>query len=241
MLLYARTQPVSPMSISVTAAFLLHLSAAVYLMLSQQIAFAPLKTINISLLPPPPSHHEPKTVAEQPKPPTPALTPPKPAVHAKPTPKPPPKARPKVRAKTPPKPRPVAPVPASVQVANNPPPPPGPSQSTDTPIPTPAAAVTPIPERYQPPMGSANYLNNPKPSYPRMARRRGMQGQVILRVKVSAAGLPLAISVQESSGFKSLDQAALRSVRRWRFIPASRAGIAVQATVNIPIKFQLEG
>ena len=44
----------------------------------------------------------------------------------------------------------------------------------------------------------------------RMARRRGQQGRVALQVNVSAEGMPVTVSVAQSSGYASLDAAALR-------------------------------
>ncbi|MBK1694208.1 hypothetical protein CKO09_05570 [Chromatium weissei] len=86
---------------------------------------------------------------------------------------------------------------------------------------------------------AATYLNNPAPSYPDTARRLRQEGTVQLRVQVSISGNASAVSIASSSGVISLDQAAVRAVQRWRFKPARRDGIAVAATVQIPIRFQL--
>ncbi|RMD68336.1 MAG: energy transducer TonB, partial [Gammaproteobacteria bacterium] len=84
-------------------------------------------------------------------------------------------------------------------------------------------------------------LANPKPRYPRLARRRGLEGEVLLEVKVGSAGLPLRVRVVRSSGHPVLDRAALEAVSRWRFAPARRGGIPVTATTRIPVRFRLEG
>lgn len=85
-------------------------------------------------------------------------------------------------------------------------------------------------------LGSAN---NPIPRYPRQARRRGMEGRVVLRVTVSADGSPSKITVLESSGYAILDRAAVRTFRDWRFSPAFRAGIPVISSLDVPISFRL--
>ncbi len=85
-------------------------------------------------------------------------------------------------------------------------------------------------------MGSAR---NPLPRYPRMARRRGIEGRVVLRVLVGADGLPLSIDVHKSSGHSVLDRTAVKAFGKWQFQPARRAGIAVTASVDIPISFRL--
>ncbi len=47
------------------------------------------------------------------------------------------------------------------------------------------------------------------------------------------------VSVEETSGTPSLDEAAMAAVRRWRFSPAIRAGRKSQTTVRVPITFKL--
>jgi protein TonB len=86
----------------------------------------------------------------------------------------------------------------------------------------------------------ADYLHNPKPSYPAASRRLGEQGRVVLRVRVSAQGLPLAVEVKQSSGFSRLDDAARAAVERWRFIPARQGSDSVDSSVLVPLQFALE-
>jgi len=85
----------------------------------------------------------------------------------------------------------------------------------------------------------ANYLNNPKPEYPAVAKSRGWQGKVHLRVKVSAEGLSEAVQVETSSGHELLDDSAIDAVRQWRFVPAKRGETAVASSVIVPIVFTL--
>lgn len=82
-------------------------------------------------------------------------------------------------------------------------------------------------------------LENPKPVYPSSARRRGMQGVVLLQVNVSIEGKVTAIHVMRSSGFRVLDVAATNSVKHWRFMPARKGDTEVASTVQIPIRFIL--
>ncbi|MBF0219561.1 MAG: energy transducer TonB [Gammaproteobacteria bacterium] len=86
----------------------------------------------------------------------------------------------------------------------------------------------------------ADYLNNPPPSYPLLARRRREQGTVRLSVQVSAAGSVTALSISQSSGYQRLDAAALEAVKKWQFIAAKRNGIAIDSTVSIPLEFRLD-
>lgn len=80
---------------------------------------------------------------------------------------------------------------------------------------------------------------NPAPRYPYLARERGWEGRVVLRVKVDAAGLPGDIAIGQSSGRDMLDRAAMAAVRKWRFRPASRLGRPVAGVVEIPVSFRL--
>ncbi|HQE39762.1 MAG TPA: TonB family protein [Zoogloea sp.] len=92
---------------------------------------------------------------------------------------------------------------------------------------------------YSPPNFGARYLDNPKPGYPLIARRRGLEGTVKLDVRVSAEGIPIAVKVRDSGGHESLDEAAVTAVWHWRFVPARRGGDAVEASVIVPIRFRL--
>lgn len=81
---------------------------------------------------------------------------------------------------------------------------------------------------------------NRPPTYPPSALRRGEQGNVMLRVDVSAAGMPTDVDLAQSSGYRSLDTAALAAVRQWRFNPATQAGTPVAAIAKVPVQFRLE-
>lgn len=90
------------------------------------------------------------------------------------------------------------------------------------------------------PSADADYLKNPPPSYPRISRRNGEQGTVIVRVFISTQGTPEKAEVRTSSGFARLDQAALEAVQRWRFVPGRRNGTPEAMWFNIPVRFILE-
>jgi periplasmic protein TonB len=104
----------------------------------------------------------------------------------------------------------------------------------------PAAAPPPQVAALMPPRPISGVAGNPNPDYPLEARRRGLQGRVMLRVEVSAAGLPLAVNVASSSGHAALDRAAIAAVERWRFVPATQAGVPVPGRAEVPIQFRLE-
>lgn len=81
----------------------------------------------------------------------------------------------------------------------------------------------------------------PAPVYPGQAITRNQEGRVVLRVLVDEHGRPAEVAVETSSGFRLLDEAALKIVRaRWHFIPAQRDGAAIVAWALVPIVFQLD-
>ena len=88
--------------------------------------------------------------------------------------------------------------------------------------------------------GYARYAENTKPPYPEEARKKGMEGEVLLRVEVLANGRVGEIEVKRSSGHEMLDRSALSTVKQWKFIPANRGNGSIPCWVNIPIKFQLQ-
>lgn len=82
-------------------------------------------------------------------------------------------------------------------------------------------------------------LEMPRPTYPRAARQRGMQGVVVLSIDVTPDGIPLSITVSTGSGYPMLDDAAVQAVGRWRFKPARKGGEAIAGQVVLPIRFNL--
>lgn len=103
-----------------------------------------------------------------------------------------------------------------------------------------APAAPPAPPAIQLPSSNADYLQNPKPAYPPLSKRLGEQGKVIVRVLIGADGTPRKAELRQSSGFERLDQAALNTVLKWRYVPGKRAGVAEEMWFNVPINFVLE-
>lgn len=77
------------------------------------------------------------------------------------------------------------------------------------------------------------------PVYPAQARRRNQQGQVLVEVRLDAEGRQREVKLMQSSGFASLDRAALEAVAQWKFQPEVQAGRALPSRVRIPIDFAL--
>ena len=79
-----------------------------------------------------------------------------------------------------------------------------------------------------------------RPPYPHIAREQGWEGTVVLRIKVNRGGSVDAITTRKSSGFPILDDSALQSVKTWTFEPAKDGEFAIPATVDLPIRFDLD-
>jgi len=101
--------------------------------------------------------------------------------------------------------------------------------------PAPVAAI-----KVELPSSDADYLQNPKPAYPAMSKRLGEQGKVVVRVLIGVDGTAQKAEIRQSSGFDRLDQAALSTTQRWRYVPGKRGGVAEAMWFNVPINFVLE-
>lgn len=85
------------------------------------------------------------------------------------------------------------------------------------------------------------YRDNARPDYPPLARIRGYQGVVVLRVEVLADGRVGHVGIRRSAGHEILDRTALEAVRTWKFDPGRRGGHAVAMSVEVPVRFVLNG
>lgn len=179
-------------------------------------------------------------------PPEPKVEPPAPAAPPQPVkaPEAPRKVAPRP-APRPPPPQPVAPpdpVPApSAPIGVTTPQPPAPPVAAPVAPPAPPAPpALPAPAQVELPSTSADYLQNPKPPYPPISKRLGEQGKVVVRVLIGTDGTAQRAEVAESSGFDRLDQAALATVLRWRYVPGKRGGVPEAMWFRVPINFVLE-
>lgn len=78
------------------------------------------------------------------------------------------------------------------------------------------------------------------PDYPRRALESGTEGTVIVRANVSTSGSVISAQVHQSSGNTALDAAAVKAVRGWAFVPASRGGQNIASIVQVPVNFRLK-
>lgn len=114
-----------------------------------------------------------------------------------------------------------------------------PEHASDAPEPTPpapaaeAASNAPASEEDRPNVLTPRPGSNPRPDYPESARRRGVEGVVLVRIEVDADGSPVECAIAGSSGSIALDDAALRAARKWRFENGP-------GSVDVPFRFAIE-
>ncbi len=85
-----------------------------------------------------------------------------------------------------------------------------------------------------------DYLETMRPPYPKRAREMGWEGTVVLRVEVKPDGTVGVASIHRTSGYLTLDEAALTAVKRWRFVPPTDGAFSFATVVDVPVRFDLK-
>lgn len=118
---------------------------------------------------------------------------------------------------------------------------PAPAQATPAPPdPRPPVAAPPVAPRLIP-ATAVQFAEPPVVEYPRLSRRNGESGRVVLRVFIgSDGGAARSVQVERSSGHPRLDVAALAALQRARFKAHTDNGRPVEGWALVPIDFQLE-
>ena len=80
---------------------------------------------------------------------------------------------------------------------------------------------------------------NIRPDYPKGARQRGEQGDVVLEIRVNAEGTVDDVKIATSSGFAELDEAAIRAAKAAKFSPARSGHDPVASTARLKLSFKL--
>jgi len=82
---------------------------------------------------------------------------------------------------------------------------------------------------------------NTIPPYPQASTRLGEQGVCVLQLLINEEGRVTDIRLVKSSGFKRLDDAALKYVKRaWRFTPGTKDGKPAPMWITQPVRFVLK-
>lgn len=78
-----------------------------------------------------------------------------------------------------------------------------------------------------------------RPPYPRISKKRGETGTVTLSILVRPDGSVGQVSMIQSSGYRRLDEAALKAARKTTFTPAMRFGRAMESETELSFTFRL--
>jgi len=77
------------------------------------------------------------------------------------------------------------------------------------------------------------------PTYPFRAKRRGVEGKVIVRFLVDKQGRVSECSVVQAEPEGVFEESALKAVTKWRFKPGMKDKKPVSTWVQVPIRFEL--
>lgn len=76
--------------------------------------------------------------------------------------------------------------------------------------------------------------------YPKRAEEEEIEGDVLLVLHLNQTGKVISAVVKKSSGWKILDEAALKHAKELDFMPCTQNGIAVEAEIEFPFAFRLK-
>jgi periplasmic protein TonB len=78
------------------------------------------------------------------------------------------------------------------------------------------------------------------PPYPKAARHSGREGEVLIRVLLGVDGIPVSVTLRQSSGYDDFDDAAVQAVKKWHFSPAKKGGQPVASFHDVKVRFRLD-
>ncbi|MGL4939018.1 MAG: TonB family protein [Shewanella sp.] len=78
------------------------------------------------------------------------------------------------------------------------------------------------------------------PHYPREAKRKGLQGVVLIEVWLDPQGQQIKRIIAKSSGYEVLDHAALDALKEWQFNGHSINGQRMPSRLKVPVRFELK-
>lgn len=127
-----------------------------------------------------------------------------------------------------------------------------------TPEPTPTPAPAPVAKQSKPKQTStrtaapapkkaativstpASYRQAPPPPYPSTLRRRKLEGQVGVRIRISAEGTPEHVDISSPSPHREFNDTARSWIlRRWLFTPATQNGTPIPSVIQTTVIFKL--
>ena len=121
---------------------------------------------------------------------------------------------------------------------------PVPAQATQQ---APAPAIEPVPEKGWPPAGVARpggsvvapkVIKEARPSYTPEAMNAKIQGSILLEAVVNTDGTVGQVRVKRSlDQMFGLDEQSVKTLKKWRFAPGTKDGVAVPVLVEVEMTF----
>ncbi|MGE0433718.1 MAG: energy transducer TonB [Planctomycetota bacterium] len=82
-------------------------------------------------------------------------------------------------------------------------------------------------------------LASPVPRYPESLRRRGLEGEVIVRVLVATDGRLKQVEILDHKGADDFCSVVVEALQAWRYSPARYRGEAVEVWISMAFEFRL--
>ncbi|MCX7995320.1 MAG: TonB family protein [candidate division WOR-3 bacterium] len=83
-------------------------------------------------------------------------------------------------------------------------------------------------------------ISMPPPEWPELAKRAGIEGSVQVKFLLDIDGSVIDVQILKSSGNQLLDEAAVKSVWKYKFTPARQRDKLVRVWVNRKIEFRFK-
>ncbi len=87
---------------------------------------------------------------------------------------------------------------------------------------------------------SPRLIARPEPEYSFAGKVLKMQANIMAELVIEADGSVRYVEIFQPAGF-GLDEAAVASLLKWRFVPAQKNGVPVPVEANVRIRFHLPG
>lgn len=78
------------------------------------------------------------------------------------------------------------------------------------------------------------------PKYPRIAKRKGLQGTALIEIWIDENGLQIKQVLIKSTGALVLDEAAMNAIKQWHFVAYKEEGKALAHRIQVPVRFNLD-